>query len=172
MSDIELVTLPPQPTAVVRGRVVVDDLPGFLGEAYGEVMRVLGEQGRSPAGPPFGRYQRDDGGFEVVAGFPTAGTVRPTDRVEADTLPGGLTARLLYRGDYAGIGAAYEAVEAWLAERGYLPSGLPWESYLDGPEVAEPRTVLQVPCALTTAPDPDGWDPGDRSLDRGGAAFL
>lgn len=109
-------------------------------------MRVLAEQGQSPAGPPFGCYLREEGGFKVEAGFPTSGSVRPTGRVQADSLPGGLTARLLYRGDYAGIGAAYEAVEAWLADRGCLPSEPPWESYLDEPGVAQPRTVLQMPC--------------------------
>lgn len=71
--------------------------------------------------------------------------------VDFDTLPGGLTARLLYRGNYAGIGAAYDAAEAWLVEHGYVPSGLPWESYLDGPERGQPRTVLQVPCATGLA---------------------
>jgi effector-binding domain-containing protein len=53
---------------------------------------------------------------------------------------------VLYQGDYAGVGSAYEAVERWLAEHGYVSAGTPWESYLDGPEVAQPRTVVQVPC--------------------------
>jgi effector-binding domain-containing protein len=151
MTDIELVTLPPQPVAVVRGYMPEQRVPGFLGEAYGQVVRVLGEQGQSPVGPPFGQYQRDEIGFEVVAGFPITGPVRPTDRVQADTLPGGLTARVQYIGDYAGIGAAYAAVETWLAEHGYVPTGLPWESYEDGTEVAMPSTFLQVPCAIGAA---------------------
>jgi effector-binding domain-containing protein len=158
MADIELVTLSPQPTAVVKDQVPVEGISGFLGEAYSELMRVLAEQGQSPAGPPFGQYQPYEAGFHVAAGFPTLVAIRPTERVQAGTLPGGLTARLLHRGDYAGIGAAYAAAETWLAEHGYVPSGLAWESYLDEPEVAQPRTVLHVPCTAS-APSP-----GDESV--------
>ena len=69
MADVELVELEPQPVAVVRGHVTVDGIPGFLGEAYDEVIRALTAQGHKPAGPPFGRYERTDSGFFVVAGF-------------------------------------------------------------------------------------------------------
>jgi hypothetical protein len=41
MADVELVELESQPVAVVRAHFSVDGIPGFLGEAYGEVMRVL-----------------------------------------------------------------------------------------------------------------------------------
>ena len=56
--------------AVVRGHVTVDGIPGFLGEAYDEVIRTHHAQGQKPAGPPFGRYERTESGFFVVAGFP------------------------------------------------------------------------------------------------------
>jgi effector-binding domain-containing protein len=147
MSDVELVELEPQPVAVVRGQVSVEGIPGFLGAAYDDVMHVLNTEGQQPAGSPFGRYERTDSGFSIVAGFPTPAPIAPLGRVEADILPGGLTASLLYRGDYAGIAAAYDAVQGWLADHGYREAGQPWESYLDGPEVAQPRTILQIPCA-------------------------
>src|SRR5512133_1835059 len=133
MSDVELVELEPQPVAVVKGNVSVDGIPSFLGEAYDEVMRVLNAQGQYPAGPPFGRYERTESGFFIVAGFPTPAPITASGRVEADTLPGGLAASLLYRGDYAGIAAAYEAAQEWLSDHGYRAAGQPWESYLDGP---------------------------------------
>jgi effector-binding domain-containing protein len=145
--DVELVELESQPVAVVRAHVSVDGIPGFLGEAYGEVMRVLNAQGLQPTGPPFGRYERKEGGFSVVAGFPTRTPITAVGHVEADSLPGGPAASLLYRGDYAGIAAAYEAALNWLSDHGYQEVGRPWESYLDGPEVAEPRTILRIPCA-------------------------
>jgi effector-binding domain-containing protein len=66
--------------------------------------------------------------------------------VEAESLPSGLTARVLYRGDYAGLGAAYDEVQQWLTEHAYAASGPPWESYLHEPEVDQPRTVVQFPC--------------------------
>lgn len=69
---------------MVAAHVKVEEIAEFLGGALAEVMRVVGEQGLQPAGPPFGRY--------------------------------GVTA------------------------------GAPWECYLDGPEVPEPRTGVFIPC--------------------------
>lgn len=143
---VELVDLLPQETGVVRGRVPALDLPAFLGAAFGEVARTLGEQHLGPVGPPFGRYIAGPDGFDVEAGFPAAGHVRASGRVVPLVLPAGAAARLMYRGDYAGIGQAYAAVEEWLKGRGLVPAGRPWECYLDDPDVPEPRTELYVPC--------------------------
>ena len=49
-------------------------------------------------------------------------------------------------GSYEGVAATYAAVSDWLSEHGYAASGDAWESYLDGPEVPEPRTLISVPC--------------------------
>ena len=49
------------------------------------------------------------------------------------------------------VAAAYEAGAQWMTENGYEPAGDPWESYLDGPEVAEPRTAVFMPCQKLAA---------------------
>lgn len=148
--EIELVDLQPQQALVVCGHVAVSGMGEFLGPAFGEVMAALG--GSAPAGPPFARYAMVEGesdgdvGFDVEAGFPVAADVPLTGRLESTTLPGGPAARVLYRGPYDGIAGVYEAVEAWFDAGGYVASGAPWESYLDGPEVPEPRTTVTWPC--------------------------
>jgi hypothetical protein len=43
--------------------------------------------------------------------------------------------------------AGYIAVRQWLEAQDLAPSGDPWESYLDGPDVPQPRTVVSAPCA-------------------------
>lgn len=144
--DVQIVMLEPQPAAVVRARVAVDELPAFLGSAFGEVIRTLTEQGLTPAGPPFGRYTPVEGGFDVEAGFPATGPVAEAGRIVASELPGGNAAQTMYRGDYSGVGAAYAAVSAWVQEHGYVATGPPWECYLDGPGVVEPRTLVYLPC--------------------------
>jgi effector-binding domain-containing protein len=143
--QVEQVELAPQHSAVVRGEVRHDGVAEFLGGAFGEVMGVLAAQVVQPAGPPFGRYVPTSDGFEVEAGFPTGAPVQPTGRVVASSLPGGPAAQVLHRGPYAEVAAAYQAAEAWLAGRGWDASATPWESYLDDPEVAEPRTVVSMP---------------------------
>ena len=144
---IDLVDLQEQPAAAVRGHVPADGIAGFLGEAFGEVARVTAEQGLRVAGAPFGRYRpTGDGGMDVEAGFPVRGEVTSSGRVEPVILPGGRMARTLHVGDYAQVGAAYAAVQTWLVENGYVGAGEPWESYLDGPDVPQPRTELFFPC--------------------------
>ena len=69
----------------------------------------------------------------------------PSGRVVPSSLPAGPIATAVHRGDYGGVGATYDAVTAWLDEHGWLPAGEPWESYLDGPVVDQPRTVVAVP---------------------------
>ena len=144
--QVEAVELQRQQTAVVCGHVTVDEIPAFLGGAFGEIIQTLAAQGLAATGPPFSRYMPAVEGFDVEAGFPASGTVRPQGRVVAGELPGGSVARVLHKGDYAGLAGAYDAATRWASAHGCAPTGPPWESYLDGPEVAEPRTVVCLPC--------------------------
>ncbi|HSE72328.1 MAG TPA: GyrI-like domain-containing protein [Nocardioidaceae bacterium] len=144
---VQLVDLQEQPAAVVRGHVTHEGIADFLGPAFGEVIGAVEREGGHPVGAPFGRYRpTDDGGWDLTAGFPVSRPVTPAGRVEPETLPGGRAARTLHVGDYAGLAAAYEAAMAWLTDNGYVVTGEPWECYLDGPEVPEPRTEVFIPC--------------------------
>jgi effector-binding domain-containing protein len=147
--QIEITDVVPQAAAVVRGRVPVEMIPAFLGDAFSEVMRVVDDQRRSPAGPPFARYRPRSDGFDVEAGFPVDAAVTRSGRVLPAELPGGPTASALHQGEYSTVAETYEAVTGWLAANGYVPAGPPWESYLDEPSVAEPRTLVSFPCRRT-----------------------
>lgn len=148
--DVEVEDLAPQPAAVVRAHVAPEDIESFLSEAFEEVATTADQQGLEVMGPPFGRWTPIDGGFDVAAGFPVAGRVEARGRVEAGELPGGTVARTLHTGPYDGVGAAYAATFEWLAGHALEVAGEPWESYLDGPEVAQPRTRVCVPCSPRT----------------------
>ena len=71
----------------------------------------------------------------------------PIDGVESQGLPGGPALRILHVGAYDGIGPAYEAGENWLVAHHKTANGAPWESYLDDPEVEDPRTMVCMPYA-------------------------
>ena len=145
-AEIELIELPRQPTAVVRAHVEAPELATFFAGAFGEVLGVLEGQGLAPSGAAFARHQVRGTGFEVTAGFPVDGAVQPSGRVASDELPGGTVATTLHTGAYDAVGAAYTATTDWLTEHGLTVSGVPWETYLDGPDVPQPRTRLFVPC--------------------------
>lgn len=143
---VERVELEEQPTAVVRGLVPEEGISEFLGGVFGEVMSVVGAQGLRPDGMPFGCYVPTPDGFQIEAGFPTSAPVEPAGRVVPSSLPVGPALLVLHKGPYSAVKAAYEAAEAWLVDNSWEATGPPWETYLDGPEVAEPRTVVHVPC--------------------------
>jgi effector-binding domain-containing protein len=144
--EVELVQLEPQRSAVVRGTVSPEEIPAFLGGVFGEVLGTLAEQGLAVAGPPFARYVPVGSDFEVEAGFPSTGVVATAGRVVPGELPGGPAARVLHTGDYGAVAGAYAAAEEWVATHGHVATGPPWESYLDEPQVAAPRTLVLLPC--------------------------
>lgn len=142
---IEQIQLDGHPAAVVRGLMPESGIPGFLGGAFGEVMTVVADQGIRPSGMPFACYVPTPDGFQVEAGVATSAPVEPSGRVIPSTLPGGPAISVLHRGPYGEVTAAYEAAEAWLRDSEWEAAGPPWEAYLDGPDVTEPRTVVYFP---------------------------
>ena len=144
--DIDVVQRQEQPAAVVHGHADTAHIAEFVSHAFSAVASVVEQEHLSYAGAPFGRYApHQDGSFDIEAGFPVAGAAVPEGEVEIVMLPGGPTARTMHVGPYSGIGAAYAATSAWIAAHGYAVAGPPWESYLDGPEVANPRTEVCFP---------------------------
>jgi effector-binding domain-containing protein len=89
-----------------------------------------------------------DGTFDIAVGFPVTSPVSPSDGVVPMRLPGGTVARTTVTGPYAEIGAAYDALIAWIDESGYELTGDFLERYLDGPNAPSPRTVIEVPCRM------------------------
>ncbi|WP_067896524.1 GyrI-like domain-containing protein [Nocardia vaccinii] len=138
---------PEQDAAVRRGHVAAPAIAEFLGASFAEVMRVVRERHVAVIGPPFARYTQTDGGFDVEAGFPVSAAFEDDGEVVHTVLPGGRLAGTMHVGPYDTVDQAYRAMEKWLAERGFEATSAPWESYLDGPEVANPRTIVTMPCA-------------------------
>ena len=144
--DVTLTELSPQSAVVVHGEVPMGSIGPFIGKALEKVMTTLTQAGAFPVGPPFARYDMHDGMFIVDAGFPCDARSIDGDGVQPMVLPAGLAATTLHRGGYDKVSAAYTALERWMRDNGYEPAGAPWETYLDGPEVSEPRTVITWPC--------------------------
>ena len=145
-TTVQLEDLPAARTLVVRGHCAFEEIGQFLGPAFAETAEIAGRQGAGLAGPPFGRYQMADGGWEVEAGFPVRGEPAGQGRVEVGELPAGQAATIVHAGPYAEVGAAHRALEQWATNHGYVTTGLAWECYLDEPTVPNPRTKVFLPC--------------------------
>ena len=85
----------------------------------------------------------------IEAGFPVPEPIAAAGQVEPSTLPGGTVATTMHVGSYADLAGAYSALEGWFAANGFEAAGDPWETYLDGPEVDAPRTIISWPCQAT-----------------------
>jgi effector-binding domain-containing protein len=125
------------PTAVVRRTVRSDRVAGWVPHAHVLVRETLAAQGIPVAGPPFARFVDD--GPTVEAGFPVRTPIEDLGEVSASGLPAGVALVATDRGTGGDLDAAYEALDAWLAEHGYADSGPHWEVYLaDRTEVVVP----------------------------------
>lgn len=147
--QVEVQEFPGMRVLVLERTIERDGIGAFLGEAFAATAAALAAAGAQPAGPPVARYDMVDDRFVVQAGFPVApGFPAPgSDGLQVDEFGAGPAASLLVQGPYELLPQAYERVSAWLGEHGYQPDGRPWEQYLDGPQVAQPRTVVWWPCA-------------------------
>jgi effector-binding domain-containing protein len=149
MDDIELNHTIPRTTAVVRARVPMRDLPGFLSHAFAAVAEALARQGVHVTGPPLALYRSvPAGAVDVEAGFPVAAEVAPEGDVQPSSLPGGDAAETVHIGPYETLGDTYRDMCEWMERHGRRPSELSWESYLTGPDdPAGPETLVVWPFA-------------------------
>ena len=158
--DIHTVEIESQHAAVVSETCSVQEVGPFLGRAFEQVLSALAHEAVAVDGKPFARYDmveseaRRDGEaapvglFRVEAGFPCPANLDLDGDVHTITLPGGTAAVTTHVGAYSDVAAAYQAIEQWFAASGHRPTGAPWETYLDGPEVPQPRTTVTWPCTL------------------------
>jgi len=144
MYEIEEQTLIEQPTMVMRGKIKLEDIPSFLGRVYHTVDTQIQESGAHVAGPPFARYRPLDAEyreFEIEAGLPVVLAVAGKGEVAASHLPGGPAAVTVHIGPYERMEPAYEALAAWMRERGARANGPAWEVYFTDPdEQPDPAT--------------------------------
>lgn len=137
MYEMVEVELTQQPTLVVREKVAAGDIGQWMGAVYAEISNYMNEHVIQMAGPPFARYLLMEGVFEIEAGFPILGPALVEGRLELSELPGGPVVMTTHMGPYEALPAAFQALEAWIAENGYEPTGPHWEVYFTDP-VEEP----------------------------------
>jgi effector-binding domain-containing protein len=141
-SEVIIKDLPAQRIAAVRATTTIDK----VGEALQSGWQAVFARGAVPAGPPFAVYHRfseADGEVELEACVPTATAVPASGTVTVREEPATRVAALVHKGPYSGIGAAYEALQAWVADEGRKTVGPPREVYLTDPrQVADPADYL------------------------------
>ena len=119
----ETVDLPARPFAYIEGKADRDEIYGAILGSLGLVKRDMDKVGLKPAGRPLAVFvESDDSGFRYHAGFPLeaapADKASLSDAVKIGQTPSGKAMRFQHVGSYADIDATYDAITAYLDEKG------------------------------------------------------
>lgn len=136
-----------QPTLCIRTRTSAVDLSSELARAYGLISRYMADVAQEPAGPPYTAfYSRDEQDLDVEIGIPVPELVPGQGEIQAGEIPEGWYASCLYIGPYEGIGPAYDALIAFIADEGRAPLGVAYEFYISDPSQTPPadREILVI----------------------------
>lgn len=135
-----------QPTLAVRTRTAVGNLPQELGKAYSSIIAYLNELGEQPAAAAYAAYYNMDmEDLDVEMGFTVAQAIPGKDDIQAGEIPAGRQVSYLYKGAYQDMAPVYEAINRWIAEKGYEPTGICYEFYYNSPlEVPENELLTKI----------------------------
>ncbi len=136
----------------VRLRTPLAALAARAAETFAALFRHVGASRARPAGPPLSLYhggEFDESDVDVELCVPVDRPLCGAGQIAGRELPVTTVASTLYAGPYDAIGAAYAAVQGFIAERGQETAGPAREIYLVGPgQVSDPasyRTEVQWP---------------------------
>lgn len=111
---------------------IFEDIP----TGFAEVIGYLEELGVDPAGAPFTIYHQvtdADTPGDIEMCIPVSRSLDTSDDFDLIEIPTGTAASLVHRGGYDDLSEAYNAVAAWIHERGHRILGPHREVYLNSP---------------------------------------
>ena len=119
----ETVDLPARPFAYTEGKADKDEIYSAILSSLSSVKRDMDKANLAPAGRPLAVFvESDDSGFKYHAGYPLAATPEGksslSDAVKIGQTPSGKAMRFEHQGAYGDIDATYDAITAYLDDKG------------------------------------------------------
>jgi effector-binding domain-containing protein len=119
----ESVDLPSRPFAYVEGKADKDEIYSAILNSLSSVKQDMDKANLAPAGRPLAVFvESDDTGFKFHAGYPLAaapeGKSSLSDAVKIGQTPSGKAMRFEHQGAYGDIDATYDAITAYLDDKG------------------------------------------------------
>jgi effector-binding domain-containing protein len=144
----EVVDLPAQPFVYTEGKADRDEIYSAILGSLDLVKKEMEKAGVVPAGRPLAVFvESDDTGFKYHAGYPLKaapeGKSSLSDAVKIGQTPSGKAMRFEHQGAYADIDATYDAITAYLDEKGIDAQDSFVEEYANDVKDADDPT-LQV----------------------------
>jgi effector-binding domain-containing protein len=119
----EAVDLAARPFAYIEGKADKDEIYSAILNSLSAVKRELDKANITPAGRPLAVFvESDDTGFKYHAGYPLAaapeGKSSLSDSVKIGQTPSGKAMKFEHDGAYGDIDATYDAITAYLDDKG------------------------------------------------------
>ena len=119
----ETVDLPARPFVYIEGKADKDEIYSAILNSLSLVKREMDKANLAPAGRPLAVFvESDDTGFKYHAGYPIAaapeGKTSLSDAVKIGQTPSGKAMRFEHDGAYGDIDATYDAITAYLDDKG------------------------------------------------------
>jgi effector-binding domain-containing protein len=153
---VEIHTLGPRFIAFHRQRAPYADVP----RAIDALLAWVAQRGLAPSMVVGTRYLGDPNRaspewetfVEVTPPSEPVPKAAATDTFGVRELPETTVAAVVHRGPYDRLAAAFERIETWVAEHGYVVDGPPEEVYVSAPDVplAEALTEVRLPVRRTS----------------------
>jgi effector-binding domain-containing protein len=146
----QTVELPARPFAYIEGKADRDQIYGAILASLGVVKQDMDKAGIKPAGRPLAVFiDSDDTGFRYHAGYPfegsTDGKTSLSDAVKIGQTPSGKAMRFEHLGSYDDIDATYDAITAYLDEKGIEAQDSFVEEYAkDVKDPADPTLQVNI----------------------------
>ena len=86
--------------------------------------------------------------LDVEIGFPVSKQFDDRGNIKASQLPIGKVAACIHLGPYENMKSTYDALNEWIQQNGYEPTGIAIEYYYNDPKDVKPEeimTELQLP---------------------------
>jgi len=134
--EFKIETIKPQPAMAIRFKVAPDPekISAKFAEAFTALFTHVIANGAQPAGQPFGRYHAvKDNELDIEAGIPVAKAIDGKGDIKAIELPGGKVITTVHTGPYEKLAGAHEALQKWVEQKSYKPTGAVWEVYVTDP---------------------------------------
>jgi effector-binding domain-containing protein len=119
----ENVDLPARPFAYIEGKADKDEIYSAILNSLSSVKRDMDKANLASSGRPLAVFvESDDTGFKFHAGYPLAAAPESnsslSDTVKIGQTPSGKAMRFEHQGAYSDIDATYDAITAYLDDKG------------------------------------------------------
>jgi effector-binding domain-containing protein len=145
-TETPTIELTGRPAAYIEGKANWDEGFSAINNAIEAVNAELAKAGLKPAGRPIGVFtETDDTSFRFRVMAPVdaipAGKTNLSDTVKFGQTPAGKAMKFEHRGSYEDIDSTYEAITAFLDEKGLESQNLFYEEYLNDVKAPDDPTL-------------------------------